>query len=34
RFKYARVWGKTRFEGQMVERDYVLEDGDLLEVHD
>ena len=32
-FKYARVWGKTRFEGQMVERDYLLEDGDLLEVH-
>lgn len=33
RFRYARVWGKARFEGQMVERDYVLEDGDLLEVH-
>ncbi len=32
-FKYARVWGKVRYEGQMVERDYVLEDGDLLEVH-
>lgn len=32
-FKYARIWGKARFEGQMVERDYVLEDGDLLEVH-
>lgn len=32
-FKFARVWGKTRFEGQMVERNYVLEDGDLLELH-
>lgn len=32
-FKFARVWGKTRFEGQMVERSYVLEDGDLVEIH-
>lgn len=32
-FKFARVWGKTKFEGQMVERNYVLEDGDLLEIH-
>ncbi len=32
-FKFARVWGKTKFEGQMVERSYVLEDGDLVEIH-
>ena len=32
-FKFARVWGKIKFEGQMVERNYVLEDGDLLEIH-
>lgn len=32
-FKFARVWGKTRFEGQMVERTHILEDGDLLEIH-
>jgi small GTP-binding protein len=32
-FKFARIWGKGKYDGQMVERDYVLEDGDLLEVH-
>ncbi|MDA2933008.1 TGS domain-containing protein [Acidobacteria bacterium AH-259-D05] len=32
-FKFARVWGKTKFEGQMVERNYVVEDGDLVELH-
>lgn len=33
RFKFARVWGNSRFDGAMVERDYLLEDGDLLEIH-
>ncbi len=32
-FRFARVWGKAKYDGQMVERDYVLQDGDLLEVH-
>ena len=32
-FKFARVWGHARFEGQMVERGYVLEDGDIVEIH-
>ena len=32
-FKFARVWGHSRFEGQMVERSYVLEDGDVVEIH-
>lgn len=32
--KYARVWGHGRFDGQMVERHYVLEDGDVVELHD
>ncbi|NPV70429.1 MAG: TGS domain-containing protein [Firmicutes bacterium] len=31
--KYARVWGKRTFEGQMVQRDYVLEEGDVIEFH-
>ena len=31
--KFARLWGKTKFEGQMVERGYVLQDGDLVEIH-
>ena len=32
-FKFARVWGKAKFEGQMVERSYVVQDGDLVELH-
>lgn len=30
--KIARVWGSTAFEGQMVTRDYVLKDGDIVEL--
>jgi ribosome-interacting GTPase 1 len=30
--KAARVWGSTTFEGQMVERDYALQDGDVVEL--
>jgi ribosome-interacting GTPase 1 len=33
RLKYARVWGSRTFEGQMVQREHVLEDGDVLELH-
>ncbi len=29
--KSARVWGSTMFDGQMVQRDYVLQDGDIVE---
>ena len=28
-----RVWGKTTFEGRMVERSYAAEDGDLVALH-
>ncbi|MBI1941196.1 MAG: 50S ribosome-binding GTPase [Acidobacteria bacterium] len=31
--KYARVWGHGRFEGQMVNRDYILVDKDIVELH-
>lgn len=30
--KGARVWGSTRFSGQAVTRDYVLADGDTVEI--
>ncbi|TMI79610.1 MAG: TGS domain-containing protein [Bacillati bacterium ANGP1] len=33
RLKYARIWGTGTFEGQMVQREHVLEDGDILELH-
>jgi ribosome-interacting GTPase 1 len=33
RMKYARVWGSGKFDGIMVKRDHVLEDGDIIELH-
>ncbi len=33
RLKYARIWGKTVHDGQMAQRDYVLQDGDIVEIH-
>jgi ribosome-interacting GTPase 1 len=32
-FKYARVWGRETFEGQRVQRDYLLQEGDVVELH-
>jgi len=31
--KFARVWGGTRYAGQTVPRDYVLNDKDIIELH-
>jgi ribosome-interacting GTPase 1 len=31
--KSARVWGSGVFEGQMVKRDHILQDGDIVELH-
>ena len=31
--KYARVWGKSGFDGQHVGRDHLLADGDVVELH-
>jgi ribosome-interacting GTPase 1 len=31
--KYARIWGKGKYQGQMVQRDGVLQDGDIIEFH-
>lgn len=33
RLKNARVWGSAKFDGQTVARDYVLEDGDIVELN-
>jgi ribosome-interacting GTPase 1 len=30
--KSARVWGSAAFDGQLVQRDYVLRDGDIVEL--
>jgi ribosome-interacting GTPase 1 len=32
KLKFARAWGSTAFDGQMVQRDYVLQDGDVVEL--
>ena len=31
--KFAKIWGSGKFDGQVVERDHVVEDGDILEIH-
>lgn len=31
--KYACIWGSAKFEGQRVQRDYVLHDRDVVEYH-
>jgi len=31
--KFARVWGSTKFSGQRVQRDYVVQEGDIIELH-
>jgi hypothetical protein len=33
RLKYARVWGSAEFPGQPVSKDFVLQDGDIVELH-
>jgi len=33
RFRFARVWGSARFDGQKVGLDYRLQDGDIVEIH-
>ncbi|HHU76179.1 MAG TPA: TGS domain-containing protein [Firmicutes bacterium] len=33
RLRNARIWGSAKFEGQSVARDYVLEDGDIVELN-
>jgi ribosome-interacting GTPase 1 len=31
--RYARIWGRSGFDGQHVGRDHLLEDGDVVELH-
>jgi len=33
KLKVARIWGKSVFDGQMVQRDHVLSDEDVVELH-
>ena len=31
--RFARIWGHARFDGQQVDRDHVLADRDVVELH-
>jgi ribosome-interacting GTPase 1 len=31
--KYARIWGVDKYDGQMVQRDYVVQEEDIIELH-
>ena len=31
--KFACIWGSSKFDGQKVQREYVLHDGDIVEIH-
>ncbi|UCE81774.1 MAG: TGS domain-containing protein [Deltaproteobacteria bacterium] len=33
KLKIAKVWGNAVYDGQMVQRDHILEDGDVVELH-
>jgi len=33
RLQYARIWGSGKFDGQRVQRDYLLQEGDIIELH-
>jgi ribosome-interacting GTPase 1 len=33
KLKFARLWGQSKFDGQRVQRDHVLYDGDIVELH-
>jgi uncharacterized protein len=31
--KFARIWGSAKFDGQRVEKNYILKDKDIVEIH-
>lgn len=31
--KFARIWGESVFDGQMIQRDHILQEGDVVEIH-
>ncbi len=33
KMKFAKIWGTAVFDGQMVQRDHVLREGDVVEIH-
>ena len=33
KFKFAKIWGSGKFQGQRVARNYELKDGDTVEIY-
>jgi ribosome-interacting GTPase 1 len=33
KLQYARIWGSGKFDGQRVQRDYLIQEGDIIELH-
>ena len=33
KLKFAKAWGDALYDGQMIQRDYLLHDGDVVEIH-
>ena len=33
KLKFTKIWGRGKYDGQMVQRDYILRDGDVIELH-
>jgi ribosome-interacting GTPase 1 len=33
KLKFARVWGAGKFDGQKVHREYLVQEGDVIEFH-
>jgi ribosome-interacting GTPase 1 len=33
KLKFARVWGPGKYQGQRVQRDYIVQEGDIIEFH-
>jgi ribosome-interacting GTPase 1 len=33
KLRYAKIWGSGKFDGQMVKRDYQVNEGDVVEMH-
>jgi ribosome-interacting GTPase 1 len=31
--KYARIWGSVKYDGQNIQKDHILQDGDIIELH-
>jgi ribosome-interacting GTPase 1 len=33
KLRYAKIWGSGKFDGQMAKRDFLVNEGDVIELH-